>query len=173
MEQEPNTTTRRSRKWIWFFALLVPLAVVAIAIPILFNRSQLLTREKLEAARARWKERGPQDYDLEYVKRGSVAGTYVVQVRAGKVVRAELDGRPLEPRLYLTCDVEALFDDIDRFLEIDAQPGSPRTFTVAQFDPADGHPLHYIRSVTATRQRIEITVQLRPPAASSTDGGVR
>lgn len=87
-----------------------------------------------------------------------MTGTYRVQVRKGKVVAATLDGRPLEPRLYPTCDMNALFDDIERFLDLDAQPGSPRAYNVATFDVHDGHLLRYIRSVSATGQRLDIRV---------------
>src|SRR5262249_30657728 len=127
-----------------------------------YNRNQQLTREQLEAARALWKQNGPRDYDLRYTKQGDATGTFDVQVRDGKVVDAKLDSRELERRLYATVDMPALFDDLERFLELDSQPNRPRVFAVASFDRTDGHLMHYVRSVSALRQRVEITVELRP-----------
>src|SRR5207302_4370968 len=133
---------------------LAALTLLAISLNWRFNLNQQLTREQLYAARVDWQRHGPANYDLEYVKEGSVTGTYDVQVRKGKVVAATLDGRPLEPRLYPTCDMNALFDDIERFLDLDAEPGSPRAYNVATFDVQDGHLLRYIRTVSATWQRL-------------------
>jgi hypothetical protein len=59
----------------------------------------------------------------------------------------------------------ALFDDIDRLLEMDAQAGI-RTFNLATFDDADGHLIHYRRSVDGLLQ-VEITVQLRAVSRES------
>jgi hypothetical protein len=103
----------------------------------------------------------PADYDLEYTMQGSTNGTFKVEVRGGKVVSATLDGRELERRLYAAHDMTGLYDDLERFLEIDSKPDSPRAFVVATFDTVDGHLLHYVRSVSATRQRVEITVGLK------------
>jgi hypothetical protein len=145
----------KGKRWLWFFVTLALLAATAVTTLIWFNLSQQLTREKLAEARAKWLQRRPSDYDLEYVKRGSATGTFVVQVRGGKVVSASMDGRPLEPRLYSSCNMLTLFDDIERFLDLDAQSGT-RAFTVATFDPQDGHLGYYRRSVMGTRQWVEI-----------------
>lgn len=166
---------RSRRAWVWIFVGIGLLTALAIGVQLWFNLRQQLTLERLEAARALWRQAGPSSYDLEYTKRGSATGTIVVQVRKGRVLSATLDGQPLEPRLYPYYDMAGLFDDIGRFLEIDTAPGSPRTFTKALFDPVDGHLIHYIRSVTSTRQRLEINVRLRPladepaPGARATD----
>lgn len=158
-----RTSSQRSRGWVWFFVLLAVLTVTSIAVQLWFNLQQQLTPEHLAAARALWKAKGPSDYDLEYTKKGSATGYFRVQVRGGKVVSAAMDGQPLEARLYSFYDMPGLFDDIERFLDLDRSPGSRRTFTKATFDPEDGHLLHYIRSVTSTRQRVEISVRLVPP----------
>jgi hypothetical protein len=164
----PAVPPARRRGWIWYFVVLVVLAAVGIWIPIQYNRNQQLTRDQLEAARALWKLNGPQDYDLHYTKQGDATGTFDVEVRGGKVVDAKLDGRELERRLCATVDMPALFDDIEQFLEMDSQPNRPRVFAVAAFDRADGHLIHYVRSVSALRQRVEITVEMRrvPPTGS-------
>ena len=79
-----------------------------------------------------------------------------------------LDGRevtqndkPLDPSRYPRYDMTALMDDIETFLEEDAEPGRPRTYTVASFDPTDGHLIRYVRRVMGSSERIEINVQLK------------
>src|SRR5207253_997447 len=131
------TEPRRNRGWIWFFVVLAGLTVTAITILVVFNLSQQLTREQLAAAEALWKEKGPRDYDLEYTEEGSIFNKFTVKVRAGRVVDAQPDDRPLEQkRAYY--GMPALFGFIEDFLQQDAQPGKPRTFTIATFDPNDG-----------------------------------
>ena len=158
----PAPRAKRNRGWIGFFAVLAVLSAVAIALNWTFNARQQLTAERLATARARWKEKGPHDYDMAWNKLVTAPEQIEAAVRGGKVVKATLDGRELEPRLYHYYSMEGLFDFIEQFLEKDARPNSPRSFTVANFDPADGHITRYVRSVSATRERVEITVQLRP-----------
>jgi hypothetical protein len=158
----PVNPPRRSRGWIWIFVTLVVLTVVAIGVQIWYNAGQQLTAEYLSEAEARWRQHGPRDYDMEYVKKvDRDEETYVVHVRQGKVTEATRNGVALEERLYHYQTMLALFGFIDEFWEIDHKPGSPRVFVVATFDPQDGHLIHYIRSVMSSRQRQEITVQFR------------
>jgi hypothetical protein len=164
--QENVHGSQPSRGWIGYFIVLAFLAVAAVCIPLWYNLSQQLDPGELEAARKLWAEKGPASYDLEYTKKGSVNGKFLVQVRNGKVLSVTLDGQPLEPRLYPYYDMGGLLDDVGRFLELDRTPGSPRTFVTAKFDKTDGHLIHYIRSVTSTRQRLEIACRLTPVNAS-------
>jgi hypothetical protein len=158
-----------NRGWMVFFLVLVALTSAAVALNWAYNVKQQLKRERLEAARDLWEKNRPANYDLHYTKqRGdSPSESFLIKVRGGKVVSAELDGHPLEPRLYAAHDMDGLFNDMDQFLEIDGKPDSPRAFVVASFDAADGHVQHYVRSVSATRQRVEITVQLKRVAETS------
>jgi hypothetical protein len=159
---------QRNYGWIWYFAILAILTVTAISILIWFNLKQQLKPEQLAEAKALWKKHRPSNYDLTYTKKGSATGTFAIEVRDGKVVSVTLDGleitrddRPLDPSLYPRYDMSGLLDDLDQFLRLDAEPGRPRTFTVATFDPEDGHLIHYIRRVMGTSERIEITAQLK------------
>ncbi len=157
----------RNYGWIWFFAVLAVLTVAAISILVWYNLRQQLKPEALAKARALWKEHRPSDYDLTYTKKGSATGTFALEVRNGKVVSVTLDGRPitqndrpLDPVFYPRYDMSSLLDDIDKFLRLDREPSNPRTFTIAAFDPNDGHLIHYVRRVMGGTERIEITVQL-------------
>ena len=158
----------RSRNWIWFFAVLAFLGVLAVTILGVYNLRQQLKPEQVEAARSLWEEKGPRSYDLEYtvVKPGSAEELYLVQVRGRRTVKVTLNGRPLEERLYRDYGMGALLDQIDAFLEHDARPESPRTFAKALFDPGDGHLVHYVRSVRVNREHLEITVTRLDPAGT-------
>src|SRR5262249_2903902 len=146
------------------FVVLVVLSVIFVGVLVWYNLAQQLTPEQLERELALWKEKGPADYDMEYVEKGNVSGTFKVQVRRGKVVSAIRDGQPMEERLYRYQDMRGLFQWIDDFLREDAQ-NRQRTFTKATFDPDDGHLVHYVRRVMGSPQRVEIVVTLHPISA--------
>jgi hypothetical protein len=159
---------QQSYRWIWYFVVLGVLTVSACTILVWYNLRQQLKLEDLVAARAQWLQRRPANYDLTYTKRGSASGTFFVKVRNGTIVSVTLDGRevtqndkPLDPSRYPRYDMTALMDDIETFLEEDGEPGRPRTYTVATFDPTDGHLIRYVRRVMGSSERIEINVQLK------------
>jgi hypothetical protein len=154
---------KRNRGWIWFFLVLALLSATGIIILRMAVLSRQIQPEQLAAARAKWDAKGPRNYDLDYTKKGASEGTVFVKVRHGEVVSAEPDERPLEEkRAYY--GMPALFDYIERFLEIDAQPGAPRSFATARFDDEDGHLIHYLRRAGGTREELELIVHLKPVA---------
>lgn len=159
------TTPPPNRRWLWYFATLVVLTAVSITTMIVYNLKQQLKPGQLAAAQAVWKQKGPRDYDLTYTKKVGEPETYTVRVRNGAVVGAERNGQPLEERQLHYHSMNALFADVERFLEMDAEPGRPKTFTIARFDPDDGHLRHYIRRVMGSTERAEITVEKFTPAA--------
>ncbi len=163
----------QSYRWVWYFVILAILTIAACSILVWYNLRQQLKKPELEAALARWKQNRPSDYDLTYTKRGSASGTFLVEVRDRRIINVTLDGReitqndkPLDPSRFDRYDMTALMDDIETFLEEDAEPGRPRTFTVATFDPNDGHLVRYVRRVMGTSERIEINVRLEKPGES-------
>jgi hypothetical protein len=155
-------TAPSNRRWIWFFAVLALLAVAAVTIPIVYNMRRQLTREKLEAAIQLWAEKGPASYDLRYVveRPNTEPERYRAVVRDKKVLRAYRNDREMEPRLWSHQDMRGRYWDIQQFLEEDAKPGKPRAYAVAQFGKEDGRLIHYVRSVTGTRERLEISVSV-------------
>ena len=163
------TTLKPSRRWIWFFAVVGLLAVAAVTINLVYNLRQQLTPEQLQQARALWEEKGPRSYNLRYQVRSSDGEPEVFQseVRDGRVVWARLNGRLLEPRLWHYHDMRGRFADIQRFLDEDARPGKPRVFAKAQFDAKTGQLIHYVRAVSATRERVQIDVQELTPVADA------
>jgi hypothetical protein len=163
----------RSHGWVWFFAIVALLTVTAIIILGVFKyrfRLEPLTRERLDAARKLWDEHGPRDYDLRYttVKTGSTE-VYTVRVRAGEVVYAEPDPRPLaRKRDYY--GMPSLFRYLDEFLKEDARPGRPRAESLAAFDTHDGHLVRYVRRVPDTGQKLEISVDEFEPVSPGPAG---
>ena len=147
------------------------LTILAISILVWFNPTVPLTPALLAEAEAKWKEHGPHDYDMDYTfKKIESTDRFSVEVRNGDAVSVRRNDQiALEPRLYPYYTMPGLFGIIERFQEIDAQPGSPRTFTNVLFDAVDGHLIHYVRSVSvpSKRERQEITVRLTPVLSQS------
>jgi hypothetical protein len=177
--QTTPPTPHRSRRWVWFFVVLVVLTFLWLGG--LWWRSQLLllTPERLRQARALWEQRRPRNYNLTYTKGGNAFGTMRVEVRSGKAVAVTLDDRPimqddrpLTPSNYGRYDMDGLFDDIESLLELDTKQPKPRALTVAQFSAEDGHLLLYSRQVPASADApgdsIKISdVKLEVPAGSA------
>jgi hypothetical protein len=172
----------RSRRWIGFFLVLAVLAAAAVILPIVYNLSIQLRPEQLAAARQRWNENAPADYDLAYLVKHSQEGgeptdtEYFVEVRGGRTVLVMADSEViyLDPALavvagpgvlVLSSDraerygVTALFDQIEAALRQD-ESAARRNFATARFDPRDGHPYHYVHRMRGTKERIEWNVKL-------------
>jgi hypothetical protein len=169
--QSAKRKARIGRGWIWFFVALALLTLAAISVQIWYNPTVPLTAPPLTEARAKWKERGPANYDMEYmVKKIEATERFQVRVRDGQAISVVMnDNVPLESRHFRYHTMPALYEFIEEFMDQDAQPGRPRTFTNVFFDPADGHLIHYVRSVVSKRERQEIIVRLTPVPANSTN----
>ncbi len=154
---------RQSRGWIWYFVILTLVAIGATATVAIYNYNQQLTPGQLEKARKLWDEKGPKDYELRYLTRTGV-GTdeqethYAVVVRGGKVQSVTVNNTiHLKEKQFHRYGMDGLFDDIERFLDYDREPGRPKVYKVARFSPEDGHLVFYVRSVMSGRERVEIT----------------
>ena len=55
--------------------------------------------------------------------------------------------------------MDALYDNIERFLEMDSEKGKPRTYARAEFDQHTGAIREYVRSVMTKRERLRIDVR--------------
>lgn len=159
---------RRHRFWIPAIAILaVPLALVLV-----FREStEPLTRENIENARRLWRSAGLQDYDLQLEVRtaGGTLARYDVSVRDGEVVRLWVNGLPAESRRPGDFSVPGLFETLEREAELAGEPNGPFSATGAQaimrvrFDENTGHLERYLRSVTGSRETMEIrTVSFKP-----------
>ncbi len=143
-------------------AVAALLAVACIAGLIVYKKQFRLTRDKLDAARARWEAAGLRDYDLAITVTGGTSGEYWIQVRGGRLVEGHFNGRPFErPEQARPWTVPELFNVLEADLGRDAEPGSPAVFTRVDFDPADGHLVRYLRKqLGGSRHTIEIRTRL-------------
>jgi hypothetical protein len=157
----PRRPAQRNRSWLWFFGTLAVLGTAWIAGLVIFNRQQQLTPERLAEAQALWNDKGPSDYDMDYTQKGVDAGEFQVRVRDRQAVSVSRNGQALEERLYPYYTMPALFGYMEDFLKQDREPGAQRTYTVAYFDPEDGHMTRYVRRVMGGREQVELTVTLR------------
>jgi hypothetical protein len=160
-----------------YLVLLVLLSAVAAVTPIVYNLRQQLRPEQLAAARQRWRNHGPADYDLTFAiryDRERLPLRHLVLVRGGKVVFASCEGEivTLSPALRAAAglpagglgrepgqDVPAIFDHIDELLH---EPDAQHNYLVVMFDPRDGHPRKIIRRVRRSDTREEWSLRLWP-----------
>jgi hypothetical protein len=158
-----------SRRWAWYFGVLLVLGVVAITVPLIYNLKAQLTPEQLETARALWKENGPANYALLYQERieAGPVETYRVEVQGGIVSVSRREGsketklEELTPSQRQAYTVPGLFERMEHFLEED-RAASRRNYVTASFDARDGHPTHYVRRVSGTQERLEWVVKMLP-----------
>jgi Family of unknown function (DUF6174) len=155
---------KKSRAWMWYFALVFIASVGVAGTMIAFNLGLQLTPEKLEAEWRKWKANGPRDYRLTYTKRlnGSPqSDRFVVTVRDGKVREVLMNGARLEPEQIPYHSMDRLFHDIERFQELDAKE-SRKVHMIAIFDDETGAIRKFTRSVMSTRQSVEIETNVEP-----------
>lgn len=165
----------RSRRWLWFFVVVGVVSAAAVTLLALYIRNQLgpanqLTLDQLRAARKVWDEKGPKDYQMLYkVRRGgdSNVDTFYVEVRGGQVISVLFNSTEHQkPDQYLHHSMPALFNFIERFLKLDAQPNSPQSYRRGYFDSDDGHLLKFERQVIGGPERVQIWVETFKPTAA-------
>ena len=149
---------------MWYFAIVFGLAVIATGTLAYYNYHQQLKPEGLEKAQALWKAKGPRDYVLVYTVKAdnngnSIENHYVVKVSSGKATEALVDGLPQPEGRLFNYGMPQLFGFIETFLEQDAAPGRPKTYTRALFNPDTGALGWYVRRVMGSRERVEIVVE--------------
>jgi hypothetical protein len=132
-----------------------------------------LTREALVAAREKWQNERPANYDLTVVVTGDVKGTYRIQVR-GDTVDGTLDGQRVSNRgegLWY-WGIDGMFEIIKGDLDVcekGAVGPSPeeraesRLVLSAEFDETLGYPRRYRRLSLQTRRAVEWEItEFRP-----------
>ena len=135
---------------------------MATVVLITFNLRQQLKPEQLEAARKMWTEHGPRDYTLAYtiqVNEEPEPDHYWVKVRHGRVVESKYNGQPEPAERYPYRGMDGLFNFVEKFMQIDSEPKSPKTYVRGIFDDQKTGGLRwYVRRVMGGRQRVEIKV---------------
>ena len=129
--------------------------LVAIGVIVAINRQSLpvITPDEFRAARNRWIEAGPPDYDIAVEVTGRKAATYRVSVRQHQVVRAARNDTPLrQQRTMGTWSVPGMFstmqsdvDNVARIAKGTATAQTPQVTMRGNFDPDLGYPAKYVR----------------------------
>jgi len=154
--------TKPNRGWIWYFAVLIFLSILATTTLIVYNLRLQLKPEQLEAAHKLWDQKGPRDYTLTYLVRKNDETTtdrFVVTVKGGAAVQSQFNGVAEEPERLPHRGMGAMFNDVERFMENDTKAGAPRVYVRAIFDEQNGAILWYVHRVMGGTQRVEITVE--------------
>jgi hypothetical protein len=180
---EQTSPARRNRRWLWVFAVLGVLGLLAMGINYAYNVGEPLTLEKLNAARSLWQQKRPPNYDLHIVfsreymsadgRRGTIVDQFQIQVRNGTVTGFLVNGKEPEPLLddkgqrrlederlrRESYDISGIFDSIEDLMNKDRREGSP-TFMRARFDSNDGHVTLFTRQFHKRREQyIEVVMK--------------
>ena len=111
------------------------------------------------------------DYQMIYtVQRGGGTSRdeFFVVVKGGKVQDVLLNhDQRLRPDQFDSQSMRGLFNDIDRFLQMDEMPNAPRTIRQGIFDNSDGHLVYFRRQVLDSSERVEIDVKEFKPTPSN------
>ncbi|MCI0684547.1 MAG: DUF6174 domain-containing protein [Gemmataceae bacterium] len=156
------SSPKKNNKWLWVFVALFGLALSGAVIMVVYNLWQQLKPEQLEAYRERWDRNGPANYVMRYTTRknnDTTTDEYVVKVRNRKAYEALVNGLPQPPEQLGYYGMEALFNYIERFMELDSEKGKPRTFTRCDCDETTGAIKRFVRRVMGKSERLEILVE--------------
>lgn len=124
--------------------------VAALAVWLLRDPIAPLTQTAFDAARQRWRERGPAAYEFDVTSSGAQPGNYEVEVRGGEVTRLMLDGEPLKRSdAWKLWTVPGLFDlmamDLAELEKIEQGDAATDLRVAAEFDETLGYPRRYRR----------------------------
>ncbi len=145
--RSPLTTSQKAVRLFAVFALLL-IAAAAFTVWALRSDLPVLTRERLDAAAARWQSSGPADYDLRLEKTGPRPEKVEVKVRGGAPTFLSIDGRIVEnAEAREAWSVDGQFGLIERDMEsAETAANASQIKLQAEFDPKLGFPLRYLRA---------------------------
>jgi hypothetical protein len=160
-----------ARLWFYWLVGLLVLACVALVVALnILSEQQRLTREKLDAARLRWREARITDYDIDVRVSGSAPGHYQVRVRGGQIIQGTMNGRPFEElRLAFPWTVTGMLEEVlVRELENLERPGGQRCFSMVEFDAKLGYPRKYLHTIDQRTTSWEVRLMIVPPESKAT-----
>jgi len=151
--QSPAPLFRRILFGVAAGLVLGLLAMIAVAIATRGIVAPRLTPEGFQATMAKWKQEGPQNYNIEIQVHGNQPATYYVEVRGGDARLALRNGKPLtQRRTFSTWSVPGMFatmsrdvDALERRAAGQADASTPDLNLRATFDPRYGYPARYRR----------------------------
>lgn len=154
-------------KRIFVIGLLAAATVPVVYVFTSPSTGEPLTQERLEKARALWKQRGPKAYAIEIDVRGA---RHRIEVQDGAVVTMTTDGNPVraDAREYWSVDgmFRFLSEEISNLQRVEAAYGVSDADDVvlrAKFDPAYGYPSRFLRHVLGQDRSVEWNVRSFEP----------
>ncbi len=155
-----DSMPRKSLSWLWFFAGLVLLTLLALGVSAYFNVKQQLKREQLDRAIQRWAEVGPKSYRMKYVQklRDELEERFEVVVLGGKVSKVLRNDVPLARDQFEYYTMDNKLAELDRFMFIDEKE-KQRVYLRGYFDPETGRLISYTRHVLGKNERVHIEVK--------------
>jgi hypothetical protein len=166
-DDEPVPVVHRRRISLRFVAGAIVLGttlglIATIVVLVVTSRGQppRMISTDFEAARERWKQHGPANYQMDIRQSLGLTGEIHVEVRQGQVTAMTVNGEPAEPRLWDNWSVPGLFEiiriDLDRNDAVATGPTQPvPVFQQAEFDADNGLPRVYRRTELAGGQTVE------------------
>jgi hypothetical protein len=148
MTSPASDRTWNIAKWSTIAAIVM---AVIVAVPYLRGRTETVTRERLAAARDRWKSAKITSYDMDLETTGAQTGLYHIEVRAGQLTKFTRNGQPMNPADADYWTVEGWFQAIEDDLENAEKPMSDDAASRCEYwlrvryHPALGYPLRYVR----------------------------
>jgi hypothetical protein len=151
---------RQAREPIRYQAVIRDGEVVAVTVdgqelePVLYALHDL---PPLFQAAAAWlgEDAARHDGTVEHIAPANGKTSYRVEVRQGETV-VKRNNQVVGSNLAASYTPAAQLAAIARRLEIDRQPGAGRGFCVATFQRRTGLVERFVRSLSATRERVEI-----------------
>lgn len=158
----PPTTQPSRRRLAPFIGLAAVVVTIGVFAWLVRAKNEPVTRGRLNAAREKWLENEPKNYDLEVAVSGRQSATYEVHVRNGEVIEALRNEAPLkQQRTFRTWSGPGMFDtietDVDTLEFANAHPDDPKSIMLtlrAKFDEKTGLPMSYLRSEWGTNHDV-------------------
>jgi hypothetical protein len=154
----PGSTLRTFILWLFAGLLLGGIAALFIIRWKYGDALPEVTPADYFAAKDKWQENAPADYDIEVAVTGTRPSTYRVQVRGGEAVAASIvdqqgqETPQTQQRTFGTWSVPGMFGTMSKDVEVldkhakgKADKFTPRLTLRAEFDPNYGYPAAYRR----------------------------
>ena len=144
---------------IWKWCGIAGVAAVILSVPYLPGRTEPVTLERLDAARAMWQQANISSYDMDLETSGAQTGRYHVEVRNGQLSLITRNGQPADPAAGEYWTVEGLFRVIEEELDAAEQPKSEAFGPQSQVwlrmrcDAKLGYPVRFVRQVKQASRR--------------------
>jgi len=159
--------TWKLAKWSTIAAVVM---VVIVGVPLVRGRTEPVARDRLIAARERWKSANIISYDMDLETTGAQTGLYHIEVRDGQLAKITRNGQEMHPSERDYWTVDGWFQAIEDDLENSEKPSGDDPATRCEFwlrvryHATLGYPQRYLRQQKQPSRRTATGYET--PAAS-------